>query len=342
MANQGNPNHAPAGAPNGTGGQFTSGPEAGGATEQKQPKTAKKTTKGKKKASFKKKAIPTLKSADALAQMFAKLQDINQGINVPLLNSPEEVEQNIEKFFSKQVIGHLDRLYGKTGGWCSADQFHPKSNDNVTLNLFTCVFGKYRYKDNHAHLISMDDYNKMSADVNHYRKVYRGFTSEGEKRINIIKGYITADINNIDIYGNGVYGTNIYTATDYNYSYMHYANRQDSKVLYCLVDRTAKKIETGKLQNMIYRSFSRDYDYNTNKYNKQPLRASIEQKIENHLVANGIEQGRAHNMAEDFGQTLERDPSLLGILLGYDYQVSSSGQQRNILNLDKWYIAKRW
>lgn len=347
MANKGNPNHAPAGAPGGTGGQFVSGPQSGGETEQEQqqaqaPVAKKTTTKGKKKVAFKKKAAPTLKSGDALAQMFAKLQDISQGINVPLLNSPEEVEQNIEKFFSKQVIGHLDRLYGKAGGWCSADQFHPKSNPNVDLNLFTCVFGKYRYKDNHAHLISQEDYNKMAADTTHYRKVYRGFTSEGEKRANIIKSYITPDINNIDIYGNGVYGTNVYTSTDYSYSYNSYAGRQDSKVLYCLVDRTANKIETGKLRTMRDRSFTRHYDYNTGKSIKPPLRISLENKIENHLIANGIEAERAKNMAKDFGETLERDESLLAILLGYDYQVSSSGQQRNILNLDKWYIAKRW
>ena len=61
MANGGNPNHAPAGAPGGIGGQFVSGPQSGGETEQKQAKT-KKTTKSKATTKFKKKPVPVLKS----------------------------------------------------------------------------------------------------------------------------------------------------------------------------------------------------------------------------------------------------------------------------------------
>lgn len=338
MANKGNPNHAPAGAPGGTGGQFVSGPEAGGGQEQKQT-TAKKTTKSKGKAAPKFKRVkPTLTSPDALAQMFAQLQDINQGINVPLLNDAQDIEQNIEKFFSKQVIGHLSREWDIGHGY-----IHPEAKKNISLNLFTCVFGKYRYKDNHAHLISMDDFNKMAAQTDKYRKVYRGFTSEGTARANILKGYLTPDINNLTIYGNGVYGTNVYTATDYQYSLNWYANYDDNKVLYGLVDRDAKKIEESKLRN-IQQQFlqGRIYDWKTNSYNDNAITASIKQKVINQLMNNGIDQEKAQKMSAKFADTLAQDMSLVAILLGYDYQVCSRGQQRNILNLDKWYIAKRW
>ena len=340
MANKGNPNHAPAGAPNGTGGQFTSGPQAGGEQGQEQKQTtakAKKTTKGKAKPQFKK-VKPTLLAPDALAQMFAKLQDINQGINVPLLNDAQDIEQNVEKFFSQQVIGHLSREWDIGHGY-----IHPKAKQNVSLNLFTCVFGKYRYKDNHAHLITMDEFNKMAAQPDKFRKVYRGFTSEGEARANILKGYLTPDINNLTIYGNGVYGTNVYTSTDYQYSLGWYANYDDSKVLYSLVDRDAKKIDENKLRNIQQQFLTgRQYDWKTNSYTDNAVSASIKQKVTNHLMNNGIDPEKSKKMSQKFVDTLASDMSLVAILLGYDYQVCSGGKQRNILNLDKWYIAKRW
>lgn len=340
MANKGNPNHAPAGAPGGTGGQFVSGPQAGGETGQEQKtttKTVKKATKGKAKSKFKR-VKPSLKSEDALALMFAQLQDINQGINVPLLSSAQDIEQNIEKFFSKQVIGHISREWDNGKGY-----IHPKSHPNVSINMFTCVFGKYRYKDNHAHLISFEEFNKMAADTTNYRKVYRGFSSTGERRANILKSYLTADLNNLDIYGNGVYGTNVYTSTDYNYSLAWYAGNDDSKVLYCLVDRNANKIEETKLKSIQQQFFKgRIWDDNTYEYKDNPLMVSIKKKVAAHLINNGIDQDKAQKMSNKFADTLQNDESLLAILLGYDYQVSSRGQQRNILNLDKWYIAKRW
>lgn len=343
MANGGNPNHAPAGAPNGTGGQFVSGPESGGGAEQKKDNksaNAKKSTKGKGKANFKKKVAPVLMSEDALAQMFAKLQDINQGINVPLLNDPKDIEANIEHFFSKQVIGHLDRLFAKDR-WGQEGYFHPNDNPNMSLNLFTCVFGKYRYKDNHAHLISLDDYNKMAADTNNYRKVFRGFSSEGARRAKILNGYLTPDINNLSIYGNGVYGTNVYTTTDYQYA-KNYADYDDNKVLFCLVDRNAKKINERTLNQYKMMFSSNIWNDETNQYEQNPLSSSIANKVSNHLIKNGIDPEKAQRMGNSFVRQLREDESLIAILLGYDYQISSSGQQRNILNLNKWYIAKRW
>ena len=331
MANQGNPNHAPAGAPGGIGGQFVSGPQAGGETEQEQqqaqaPVKKKATTKGKKKATFKKKAAPTLKSSDALAQMFAKLQDINQSINVPPLSTVKELEDNIEKFFSKQIINHIDSLDGKAQD-CSAYQFHPKSNPRVCLNIYTCVFGKYRYPDNHAHYVDDATYQKMAADVNNYSKVYRGISSLGQKRKDILDSYVSNDINNLDIYGNGCYGTNVYTTLSPEYA------RSYGTPIYGLVDKNARSIFSNTLENM-----QSSLDTTT-----------IVQKVEAHLINQGLEQNRANQIARHFGQALKNDISLLAILLGYDYQYGDGAyasaknhHQRNILNLSKWYIRREF
>jgi len=332
--NKGNPNHAPKGAPGGTGGQFVSGPESGAEPVAETKKKKASASTAKKKAPFRKKVQVDLSKLDS---MFAKLQDLNQAISVGPLSTAEELEQNIEKLFSKKVIGHIDRLYGK-GNEYEKGIFHPESNPNMNLNLFTCVLGKYRYPDNHARFIPEDEFNKLAADKEHYTMVFRGFTSEGEKRRKILKGYGTIDIDNIDIYGNGVYGTNVYTSTTYEYSLRHYAGGNPNKVLHCLVDRNARKVFTGDLQRECNQKLKSHYDYNLHKEVETPLMTSIKTKFEQHLINNGIEQTRAHSMAKDFGKSLENDVSLFAVLLGYDYQVSESGNQRNILNLNKWII----
>ena len=303
MAGGGNPNHAPAGAPGGTGGQFVSGPEAGGAP-------AKKAT-GKKFAKKPKKVTPTIKVEGGLEALLAQLQDLNQGISVGPLTTVEEIDQNIEKFWSKKVIEHVDRLFGNATGYCGDGQFHPKSNPNVNLNLFTCVFGKYRYPDNHAHLVTKEEYDRLSQDTSRWEKVYRGFTSIGPKRKNIMKGYLTADINNIDIYGNGVFGTNVYTSTDYGYSYRDYASRDDKRVLYCLVDKQARIIDAHTLSSLMRNKLSKDYNYVTQKYEEKPLAKSIRNKVYQHLMNNGMEDNRADDIANAFVAQLGSDMSLL-------------------------------
>ena len=315
-------------------GEFT---EADGGSSKK-GKSAKGKGKVKGSTKFQKKPALKVKEGFSLADMFAKLQDINSGISVGPLNTAEEVEQNIEKFFSKQVIGHLDRLWGTNkSGWGEKWQFNPKAHPDVNLALFTCVLGKYRYPDNHAHLLSPTDFAKLEADTEHFRKVYRGFKSEGEQRKNIIKSYITADINNIDIYGNGCYGTNIYTSTSYNYS-LGYADYKAEKVLHCLVDRDARKVRSEDLSKEMSK-VQDDYDWNTSKYTKKPLAISMKNKLEAHFINNGIAPDRATEMADGFISNLQHDISLMAILLGYDYQISERhDSQRNILNLKKWYI----
>ena len=321
-------------------GEFT---EADGGSSKK-GKSAKGKGKVKGSTKFQKKPALKVKEGFSLADMFAKLQDINSGISVGPLNTAEEVEQNIEKFFSKQVIGHLDRLFGKSDSY-NKWQFHPKSNQRVSLALFTCVLGKYRYPDNHAHLLKPADFDKLALDTQNYTKVYRGFSSEGEKRNNIMKGYLTADINNIDVYGNGCYGTNVYTTTDYEYA-LGYADYSSSKVLTCLVDRNARKVLTNDLSKEMHKiqdDGHSEYDSNGNYKgwvsNERPLMTSMKQKLEAHLINNGIDPERAKEMAEGFKENLQGDVSLMAILLGYDYQISEGGKrQRNILNLKKWYI----
>ena len=320
-----NTEHYPEGTEGGKGGQFK--PKNG---------AAGRAAKAKKKTPVK----PKIQLApEAMANMFSQLQDLSGAISVPLLNSAEDLEQNIEKFWTKRVISHVDKLYGNTNCYDKA-QFHPKSNKDVNINMFTCIFGKYRYPDNHAHLVSQAEFDKLSQDKEHFTVVYRGFTSTGEKRANIIKGYTTANIDNLDIYGNGVYGTNVYTSTEYSYSLNNYANRDPRLVLHCLVDRDAKKCLSENITTELTSKFYSRYDYNTGKTKDSPLLASIKNKVAKHLVANGIDQTRAEEISNSFGEQLCNDISLYAILLGYDYQVSSSSKQRNILNLNKWYINK--
>lgn len=316
-------------------GEFT---EADGGSSKK-GKSAKGKGKVKGSTKFQKKPALKVKEGFSLADMFAKLQDINSGINVGPLNTAEELEDNIEKFFSQQVINHLNRVWGSSKSYCADKwQFNPPGNDHMNLAIFTCLLGKYRYPDNHAHLLKPADFDKLAADTENYTKVYRGFTSTGERRKEIMKTYLTADINNLTIYGaNTCYGTNVYTSTKYEYSLNNYANGDPARVLHCVVDRNARKILDENLMKEV-RKIQDDYDYNKGNYVEKPLMTSLKTKLESHLINNGINPERAHEMAEGFKENLQQDRSLMAVLLGYDYQISAGGQQRNILNLKKWYI----
>lgn len=301
-----------------------------------------KNAKGKKtgKGKFVKKPKPVVKtiSETSAFDFAAAIRDLNQPISVGPLNSVEEVSDNIDKLFSKQVINHIDKLYGLTEGerWTEPWQFHPKANPKVNLNLFTCVLGKYRFPDNHAKMMNEVDFNRLAQDTEKYTRVYRGISSTGDKRAAIIKSYITADINNLDIYGNGCYGTNIYTTLDESYAYS-YADYDRTKIIYGLVDKDARVVRSSSLsQNM---SKIRDtWDGSIGKSRKSPLMETMKQKLVNHLQSNGIETSRAQEIGDGFEEALKSDISLMAILLGYDYQISDNGRQRNILNLKKWII----
>ena len=316
-----NPNHAPEGAPNGTGGQFISKAQAAGISQDNEQEQASNSEVEPKKAKKKSKPQPTEKAENSLAAMLARLQDLNSGIQVGPLNSVKEVEANIDKFFSKQVTSHLDRLVGKSTG-CSSYQFHPASNPYVCLNIFTCVFGKYRYPDNHAHLISKEEYDKMALDRSRFELVYRGISSQGEKRQKILESYGTADINNLDIYGNGMFGTNVYTTTSLSYA------RSYGTPMYGLVDRNARTIDSDVLARM---------QYGIDNLDKNKMISRISAKMQQY----GLSPERADSIANYFMKSLRGDESLLAILLGYDYQ-TSDGHQRNMLNLNKWYIRKEF
>lgn len=307
-----NTKHYPAGSPKG--GQFMPKDENVAETaEVEVPKFRKSGAPRKPKGL-------TFVEGFSLDDLFNTLEDLNQSMNVGNLTTAQEIEDNVEKFFSKNVIEHIDSLDGKSSG-CAKWQFHPKSNSYVSLNLYTCVFGKYRYPDNHANFLTQEEYNQKASDYMNYERIYRGFTSTGDKMKNILTSYCTADINNLDIYGNGVFGTNVYTTTDRGYAHS-YAGSYGTLV-YGLVDKNARYINSSNLNRIM------------NNINYDNLKA----KVSTHLRNNGLSNERADEISRHFASALRSDQSLVAILLGYDYQISD-GHQRNILNLKKWYIRK--
>ena len=141
------------------------------------------------------------------------INDINQCSNVPFLSTSTEIEQNIESFFSKPVIEKIDSLYGDPSNvGCASYQFRPKSNPHIRLEIFPNVLGKYRYKDNRAHIVSAEEFDNYKGT-----KIYRGISSSGEKARSIVNSYGKIDLDNFDYYcpnGGNCYGSNIYTTVD--------------------------------------------------------------------------------------------------------------------------------
>lgn len=263
-----------------------------------------------------------LKGDKKFDDIVSRLNDINQVSNIPKLSSASDIEQHIEEFFSKEVTQKIDSMYGNSQG-CASYQFHPKANPRVSLNLFTCVLGKYRYKDNHAHMVNVEEQNQLRRNPNfNLTAIYRGITSTGEKRRNILKSYVTMDLNNLDIYGNGMYGTNVYTTVDYNYAY-GYAGSPDNVIKGYLNTKGAYSLTDGQLYN-IGNSLSEN---------------NIRDKVKNKLLQNGLPDDRATRISKSFAKSVTSDISLVAILLGVDFQVSEQ-HQRNILNLSRWYIRE--
>ena len=264
-------------------------------------------------------------SDTALEDFMSELEDLNQMSSIPPLNSLQEVEDNIEQFFSKRVVDQLDRLVNRSAN-CQPFQFHPKANPWVNLNIYTCVFGKYRYQDNHATYISQSEYLKMARDTANFAKVYRGITSQGARRQSILDSYATMDIDNLDIYGNGMYGTNVYTTLSIQYA------RSYGTPIMGLVDKNARSIESDDLH-----AIRSGFDF-----------TNMEKRVVTHLQGMGLTPERSGEIAHYFVSAVKNDISLVAILLGYDYQYGDGSyngypnHQRNILNLKKWYIVKEY
>ena len=307
---KGNPFHKPAGSSDG--GEFTSGPESGNGEQsesEKDPDLALLEELGI--------------SAEDLQGIADELEDLNQPMQIPLLNSVEEIENNIEKFFSKKVIATLESMVGATSD-TQPYLFHPKANPNVSISIYTCVFGKYRYPDNNAKFIDRSEYNRLKQDPG-YEKIFRGITAKDSYQLkNIVDSYGSFDFDHLEIYGNGVFGTNVYTTVNKDYAQSYASNyRGAGKIIYGLLSMDSHVISSDVLKRM-------KRNLNT---------TNIVARTKKHLLQNGLSEERADLISSQFGVAMTRDISLLGILLGYDYQISD-GHQRNILNLSKWYILK--
>ncbi len=271
-----------------------------------------------------------LKAGTDLQSFFEKAKDMNTCAEVPLLRSVEDIDANIDKLFSKKVCSNIDSLYGKTTNVSSYNFAPDPSRPRIALNIFVCVLGKNRYKDNHARYIDQNEFRLLS-NQNGYKKVYRGFSSEGDKRKKILDGYVSPDVNFFSVYGvQGAYGTNLYTTVNKNYA-LGYADYHEEKIMQALLDtRNSKYIDTDDLDHIQYRL----------KSNTELLK-SIKGKVKQQFEKSGVDSTRSDRIANSFIKTLTSyDESILGILLGYDYQISES-HQRNILNLGKMLILNK-
>lgn len=269
-----------------------------------------------------KKPTLKLKNTVSLDDLVARLDDINQVANIPRLNSARDIENNIEQFFSKQVCSKIDELYGKTSD-VSSFQYHPKANPHKTLEIFPNVMAKYRYKDNHAHYI---DYATYSRNPNRFEYIYRGMSSTGSKAQAILDGYCDANLGAFDYLcpdGENCHGSNVYTSI-YQSTARGYAGGGGT-IIYGLLDKNSSYYMG---ESSIYR-IQQNINYD-----------GMEDRISQAMAKNGIEQTRAQRIAHSFCRALAKDVGLCAIMLGCDFFIATDSEQRNLLNLSKWYIRK--
>lgn len=309
---QGNPYHDEEG-------KFTSANDTGGFANELNNEVRLKA--GADLSQIKKPTIK-LKSGMTLQGLVDRLDDINQVANIPHLQSARDIENNIEQFFSKQVCSKIDELYGKTTGIASY-QYHPKANPNKTLEIFPNVLAKYRYKDNHAHFIDSGTYQR---NPNRFEHIYRGMSSTGSKAQGILNAYCDASLGAFDYLcpdGDNCHGSNVYTSI-YPSTARSYAG-YGGTIIYGLLDRESSYYMYESAINRIKNSINYD---------------GLEDRISQTVAKNGVEPTRAQRIAHSFCRALAKDVGLCAIMLGCDFFIATDSEQRNLLNLSKWYIRK--
>ena len=264
-----------------------------------------------------------IKSGQTFEGLADRLKDLNKSSDVPKLTSARDIESHITEFFSKQVIGKIDALYGSSSD-CASYQFHPKSNPCMTLEIFPNVLGKYRYKDNHAKMVSANDFYNLARTMSRREMIYRGISSRGEKARNILKSYARIDLNNFDYYcpnGGNCYGSNVYTTVQRSYAASYaWGGTMIEGIL-----------DTKNAWSMSYDAVCRvQSSINT---------SAIQTSVATHLQQNGLSPDRAQRIAKAFSNAISQDPGLVAILMGLDYYVAD-GHQRNLFNLSKWIIKE--
>ena len=266
-----------------------------------------------------------LKQGMSLSDFVSKLDDLNQCANVPRLSSARDIENHIEEYFSKQVCTKINELYGHSDN-CQSYQYRPKSNPNKILEIFPNVLAKYRYKDNHAHYISFDEYQRLKTQPG-YIQIYRGFSSVGMKAQNIKNSYVNPDLNSFDLLcpaGGNCYGSNVYTSTNFRTAQSYAGYSGGGTVIYGILDENNAYSMSSRQVSSISRSIDK---------------TNIATKIENKMIENGIDQTRANKIANSFVKAMNNDIGVCAILLGLDYFEATDGQfQKNLLNLSRWYI----
>ena len=313
---QGNPYHDE------STGEFTSADGASGSRVEEAPKI--KIKSGVDLSSIKINKGIKLKEGQSFQGLQERLADLNQSINVPKLTSARDIESHITEFFSKQVISKINELYASTSD-CASYQFHPKSNPHMILEIFPNVLGKYRYKDNHAKVVSAQEFNQLAMSMLGSERIWRGITSSGEKARGIVGSYGRVDLNNFDYYcpnGGNCYGSNIYTTVDRSYAkgYTGYGGTLiegilDSRNSWHMDYNSVLRIQGNIDQNTIFNSLSV------------------------HLEKSGLDQARAQRIAKSFSNAIKQDPGVVAILMGLDYYIAA-GHQRNLFNLSKWIIKE--
>jgi hypothetical protein len=194
----------------------------------------------------------------------------------------------------------------------------------MILEIFPNVLGKYRYKDNHAHIVDGAEFNKLAASGK-YTKIYRGISSRGEIAKNIVGNYGIVDLNNFDYYGpNGgnCYGSNIYTTIDYSYA-SSYAGYNGTMINGLLDEKNSK-----------YMTYNQVY-----KIRIGLDQFLIEDNVTNHLTKMGLDSDRAKKIGKSFARAVTNDNGLVAILMGLDFYISDN-HQRNLFNLNKWIIKE--
>lgn len=261
--------------------------------------------------------------------LWQKIKDKAWWQNRDNVRTPDEVTDQITKFFDTEVLDFMEKYNFKT-----CDPMGAGKTSHAHLNtVLTNIIAKKMFKPlNVLDTKEFDDiwnrmlnqnggWNTRKIPYNDFSTIERGFHNK-----DIIKQYLGEDTSNPVVLPNGCYGSCIYTAYDH-YTAQSYAGR--GYVMSFLVNNIEGHTITGT-------------DYDIKKQQLISNTAKMEKNITDHLRSQGKDDNYVNNVLKVFRNTLTKDYTFAGVLMGYDAIYDSSTDYCLLLNFGNAYTKKDW
>ena len=253
-----------------------------------------------------------------------RLQKSKQISSIPFLSSAYDVEENLENFFTPEIINNIDSKFGKFNIPYKYFNLRTDPQQRCGVNIFAACIGKKRWPNNYLRLVDYQEYDRLLTNYRH-RPLYRGLRGSDTEFETIANSYSSKE--NEMIYGSvggTAYGIAVY-ASNYRSEAVSYAGGYRDHVMDMILDTNARTM-----------SYSQICRIRNDLSNRKEV---IRPKVEKIFIDNGIEPSKARQMAVSFTDYTLTDEGFVAMLCGVEWY--QSGSYHMIENLGCMYRLLR-